>query len=192
MKTTTKVLWLIAGLLEIALGIYCLCNPSVIARTLAILLGVVILVSGLAAIAAYFSGMHAAIGSGWLLVYGFASAFLGLMTFFSDSFQGAVGLLIPLCLALWMVMKGACLFAFSLDAKHADAPRWWLILAAGLLCLTLGLCCFILPMLGVAILGVAFGLFLIVSGLSTMVEWRSFLRLERLLEDTFDDHIKEV
>ena len=47
-------------------------------------------------------------------------------------------------------------------------------------------------MVGVAILGVAFGLFLIVSGLSTMVEWRSFLRLERLLEDTFDDHIKEV
>ncbi len=47
-RTVSRVLWIIAGVLLMIAGIYCLCNPDVGLLTLSIYLGFAMLISGIA------------------------------------------------------------------------------------------------------------------------------------------------
>lgn len=46
-RTVSRVLWIIAGVLLMIAGIYCLCNPGVGLLTLSIYLGFAMLISGI-------------------------------------------------------------------------------------------------------------------------------------------------
>lgn len=46
-RTVSRVLWIIAGVLLMIAGIYCLCNPDVGLLTLSIYLGLAMLISGI-------------------------------------------------------------------------------------------------------------------------------------------------
>ena len=63
-----KVLNIIAGVLLMALGVYCLCNQDIAAMTAGLMIGVLMLLSGVMEIVVFATTSGFMLGSGWLLL----------------------------------------------------------------------------------------------------------------------------
>ena len=79
-----KVLNIIAGVLLIALGIYCLCNQDIAAMTAGLMVGVVMLISGIMEIVVFATTSGLLFGSGWLLLDGVLTVILSLFLLFNQ------------------------------------------------------------------------------------------------------------
>lgn len=67
-----RILNVAAGVLLIAAGIYCLCNQDVALLSAGLLLGIFLLLSGVAEIVVFAAASGVMLGSGWLLLDGSA------------------------------------------------------------------------------------------------------------------------
>lgn len=65
-----KVLNIIAGVLLMVLGVYCLCNQDIAAMTAGLMIGVLMLLSGVMEIVVFATTSGFMLGSGWLLLDG--------------------------------------------------------------------------------------------------------------------------
>lgn len=65
-----RILNVAAGVLLIAAGIYCLCNQDVALLSAGLLLGIFLLLSGVAEIVVFAAASGVMLGSGWLLLDG--------------------------------------------------------------------------------------------------------------------------
>ena len=75
MSTKSMRIWsIISGALLIAAGIYCLCNQDVAVMSAGLLLGVFMLISGIAEIVIFAGTSGLLLGSGWLLLDGVLTA----------------------------------------------------------------------------------------------------------------------
>ena len=63
-----RILNVAAGVLLIAAGIYCLCNQDVALLSAGLLLGIFLLLSGVAEIVVFAATSGVMLGSGWLLL----------------------------------------------------------------------------------------------------------------------------
>ena len=77
MKIRTKILWVGAGVLLIAAGVWCLCTPGQVIADIAYILGVFTLISGLLSVAAYFLAGAGTLGGGWMFADGLITVLLG-------------------------------------------------------------------------------------------------------------------
>ena len=71
-----RILNVAAGVLLIAAGIYCLCNQDAAVLSAGLLLGVFLLVAGIAEIVVFAATSSVMIGSGWLLLDSGVSQFV--------------------------------------------------------------------------------------------------------------------
>ena len=71
---TVRILNIVAGILLIAAGIYCLCNEDVAVLSAGLMLGIFMLAAGIAEIVVFAGTSGVLIGSGWLF-YCFRSVF---------------------------------------------------------------------------------------------------------------------
>ena len=67
---TVRILNIVAGILLIAAGIYCLCNEDVAVLSAGLMLGIFMLAAGIAEIVVFAGTSGVLIGSGWLLLDG--------------------------------------------------------------------------------------------------------------------------
>ena len=65
---TVRILNIVAGILLIAAGIYCLCNEDVAVLSAGLMLGIFMLAAGIAEIVVFAGTSGVLIGSGWLLL----------------------------------------------------------------------------------------------------------------------------
>ena len=80
MSTKSMRIWsIISGALLIAAGIYCLCNQDVAVMSAGLLLGVFMLISGIAEIVVFAGTSGLLLGSGWLLLDGVLTVILSLL-----------------------------------------------------------------------------------------------------------------
>ena len=77
-KTTSKVLWILAGIFLIITGIGCLRNPGEILYGLPIIFGVAMMFSGIIDIVIFAAGHDYMAGSGWFLADGILTVLMSL------------------------------------------------------------------------------------------------------------------
>ena len=77
-RTVSRVLWVIAGVLLIIAGVICLVNPGTAIASLAVLLGIAMLFSGIVDIVIFAKGRNYMAGAGWFLVDGILTVLLSL------------------------------------------------------------------------------------------------------------------
>ena len=70
---TVRILNIVAGILLIAAGIYCLCTEDVAVLSAGLMLGIFMLAAGIAEIVVFAGTSGVLIGSGWLLLDGVLS-----------------------------------------------------------------------------------------------------------------------
>ena len=102
-KTTSKVLWILAGIFLIITGIGCLRNPGEILYGLPIIFGVAMMFSGIIDIVIFAAGHDYMAGSGWFLADGILTVLMSLFILGNGWFTAMT---ISFILGMWLIFSG--------------------------------------------------------------------------------------
>lgn len=138
-------LFLIRGILAVALGIVMPLVPGAAIFTLAILFGAYALLDGVVAIATAIRIRHGGTNVVWLIVEGVLGIVVGILTF---AYPGLTVLGLVYLFAWWAILSGAAAIANAVRFR-AVVPNEVLTIALGLLSILAGVAIFFLPAAGV-------------------------------------------
>ena len=147
---TVRILNIVAGILLIAAGIYCLCNEDVAVLSAGLMLGIFMLAAGIAEIVVFAGTSGVLIGSGWLLLDG-------------------VLLSLPFIFTVWLMFSGISRFVSAFDLHALGVRGWGWVLAVGILLMAAGFICMMDPWVSAAAVGVTVGLVFLLEGISAIV-----------------------
>lgn len=162
---TVRILNIVAGILLIAAGIYCLCNEDVAVLSAGLMLGIFMLAAGIAEIVVFAGTSGMLIGSGWLLLDGVLTVVMSLFLLFNHWFTM---MSLPILFTVWLLFSGVSRFVSAFDLKALGMRGWGWILALGIVLLVFGVVCMMDPWVSVVAVGVTVGLVLILEGIGTI------------------------
>ena len=161
-----KLLNIIAGVILIAVGIYCLCNQSIAAMTAGLMVGIFMLVSGILEIVVFAATNGFMFGSGWLLLDGVLTVILSLFLLFNQWFTM---MSLPFLFTLWLLFSGISRFVSAFDLRTFGVHGWGWILMIGIILMAAGLICMMDPWVSVMAIGITVGLVFLLEGISSIV-----------------------
>ena len=165
-KTVSRILWVVAGVLLMADGVICLAWPGVALTTLAVFLGIVMLISGAVDIVIFAKGHTYMHGSGWFLADGILTVILALFILFNQAFTM---LTLPFIFGMWLLFSGISKIVNSFDLKMIGVRGWGWFLALGILFVVGGFLSFLDPVAGALTLGAVTGVILILQGIGSIL-----------------------
>ena len=163
---TMKVLNIIAGVLLIAAGVYCVCNQDIAVLTAGLMVGIFMLVSGVIEIVVFAATSGVLFGSGWLLLDGILTVILSLFLLFNQWFTM---MSLPLLFTVWLLFSGISRFVSAFDLRAFGVRGWGWVLAIGILLILAGFLCMMDPWVSVAAIGLTVGLVFLLEGISSIV-----------------------
>ena len=117
---------LVLGIIVVLLGAAILLFPQISYLTMALLFGVVIILSGI-----MYIGMATASrvrGRGWLIASGIIEIILGIAL---TAMPGVSAIALPLCLGFWLLFKGCSLIGIGYGLRNTEGSGWgWTIFSA--------------------------------------------------------------
>ena len=184
MKTSTKIWMALAGILLIVLGVVCLCNPTETLFSLAWLIGILTLLTGISKLVFSIrtrgmlpnNGMR--VLSGLLLIM-LGVVFLGHKVFLTIS--------LPILFAMWIFIEGIVIAVQSFDYKKVGFPSWWLILLFGIAGAVLGVFSLRNPDVTAKMLALLIGIGIIVLGIAHLVALCGVNKLEKAVLETLPE-----
>ena len=105
MKTVTRVLWAVAGVILILAGVFCLSNLGVAIVSLSLWLGISMLIAGIVDLVVFGLGHNVMYGSGWFLLDGILTILLSLFILFHQAFAA---LSLPFIFGMWLLFFRNC------------------------------------------------------------------------------------
>lgn len=162
-KKTMRILSVLAGVLLVAAGIYCLCNQDVAVLSAGILLGLFMLCAGVLEIIIFSVGGGLIFGSGWLLLDGVLTVLLSMLLLFNQWFTMVS---LPILFTLWLLFSGVLRFVSAFDLRVLGVRSWGLVLALGILLLVLGIVGLLDPVVSTVAFAITVGLVFILEGIS--------------------------
>ncbi len=168
MKNVSRVLWLISGALLIVVGIVAVCNPASTVASLAVFLGLAMLLSGISSIVGYGMATKYFVGGGWMLADGILTCVLALFVLFNSSVTASA---IPFIFGLWVVFSSVERMACAFDLKRDGVSGWGWILALALLGIVMGVVALLDPIVAAVALSVIVGVLLISTGVMNLCMW---------------------
>ena len=163
---TVRILNIVAGILLIAAGIYCLCNEDVAVLSAGLMLGIFMLAAGIAEIVVFAGTSGVLIGSGWLLLDGVLTVIMSLFLLFNQWFTL---LSLPFIFTVWLMFSGISRFVSAFDLHAPGVRGWGWVLAVGILLMVAGFICMMDPWVSAAAVGVTVGLVFLLEGISAIV-----------------------
>ena len=163
---TVRILNIVAGILLIAAGIYCLCNEDVAVLSAGLMLGIFMLAAGIAEIVVFAGTSGMLIGSGWLLLDGVLTVIMSLFLLFNQWFTL---LSLPFIFTVWLMFSGISRFVSAFDLHALGVRGWGWVLAVGILPMVAGFICMMDPWVSAAAVGVTVGLVFLLEGISAIV-----------------------
>ena len=163
---TVRILNIVAGILLIAAGIYCLCNEDVAVLSAGLMLGIFMLAAGIAEIVVFAGTSGVLIGSGWLLLDGVLTVIMSLFLLFNQWFTL---LSLPFLFTVWLIFSGISRFVSAFDLHALGVRGWGWVLAVGILLMVAGFICMMDPWVSAAAVGVTVGLVFLLEGISAIV-----------------------
>ena len=163
---TVRILNIVAGILLIAAGIYCLCNEDVAVLSAGLMLGIFMLAAGIAEIVVFAGTSGGLIGSGWLLLDGVLTVIMSLFLLFNQWFTL---LSLPFLFTVWLIFSGISRFVSAFDLHALGVRGWGWVLAVGILLMAAGFLCMMDPWVSATAVGVTVGLVFLLEGISAIV-----------------------
>ncbi|MEG0832729.1 MAG: DUF308 domain-containing protein [Oscillospiraceae bacterium] len=184
MKKVLYWLWLICSILMIPTGIYAILKPAATLVSLAWLIGIILLVDGISAIAVFVSDHDRVFGAGWVLFDGIVTIILSLFMLGNSFFTAAA---LPFMFGMWIIVSGIQKAIFSFDLKKLGVKGWGWLLAIGILLSLLGVASFINPLVGTIAISTIVGCFLIAYGISSTVLWSRVNSARSFMKESLED-----
>ena len=163
---TVRILNIVAGILLIAAGIYCLCKEDVAVLSAGLMLGIFMLAAGIAEIVVFAGTSGVLIGSGWLLLDGVLTVIMSLFLLFNQWFTL---LSLPFIFTVWLMFSGISRFVSAFDLHALGVRGWGWVLAVGILLMVAGFICMMDPWVSAAAVGVTVGMVFLLEGISAIV-----------------------
>lgn len=182
---STKWLMLVSGLLIAILGITMLFTPLENLITLAVFIGISMLISGISEIVNFFSE-DKDYRSGWLLTSGILSTLFGLWTVIGSGTSALVSLM-PFIFAVWVMSSGILRIVGSITLKDVGEKQWGWLLAFGILGTILGFILLFSPLLSAVIVAYTIAFMLISHGLNDIVIFFRMNALSKRLRNHFGE-----
>ena len=179
MKTSTKILLLISGILLIALGVICIANPVGTLLATAWFLGLFTLISGISTLVFTFRTQRFMPNSGSRMLSGLFQIFIGI--FFLCNILATTSAL-PFVFAFWVMMDGIIIAIQSFDFKKVGFSYWWALLLLGIAGAVLGFFGLREPEISGTVLSTLVGLGIIANGIAYLVFFSGVKKFEKALE----------
>lgn len=183
MNKGTKILLACAGLLLVALGIYCICRPTQTLFASAWLIGLMTLLSGISTLIFTFKTQRFLPNSGTRMLSGLLQVVLGVV-FLSNKLVLTVSL--PVIFAIWVIIEGVTLAIESFDFKKVGFGGWWCILILGIVAAVLGFLGLRNPADSGRVLSTLIGIGIAASGISYLVALAGINRFESRVKKLFE------
>ena len=165
-RTVSRVLWIIAGILLMIAGIYCLCNPDVGLLTLSLYIGIAMLISGIMDIVIFAKCNGRMFGAGWFLADGILTVLLALFLLFNQAFTM---LSLPFIFGMWLLFSGINQFVNSFELQSFGVKGWGWLTTLGVLLAIVGFFSLFDPIANLFALSILVGILLICEGVAAIV-----------------------
>lgn len=160
-------MWILIGVLLILFGFICALNPGVTLTSIALLLGIVLLISGLDDIFVYFKIHQDFSQAGWILAEGILTTILALLCLFN---QMITTFTIPMIFSIWILFVGVTRIVSSFTLKDYGVEDWYLMLFTGILLSILGIASVFKPILASFTISMIVGFILIMQGVAVLIK----------------------
>ena len=165
-RTVSRVLWIIAGVILIIAGIFCLCNPDVGLLTMSLCLGIAMLISGIIDIVIFAKWNGKMFGAGWFLADGILTVLLALFLLFNQAFTM---LSLPFIFGMWLLFSGINQFVNAFELQSFGVKGWGWLTALGVLLAVVGFFSLFDPVADLFALSILSGILLLCEGVAAIV-----------------------
>jgi uncharacterized membrane protein HdeD (DUF308 family) len=173
----TKWLMLVSGILIVVLGITMLFTPLENLVTLALFIGISMLISGVGEIVSFCSEEKGH-RSPWMLANGVISTLFGVWTIFGRGVAALV-VLLPFIFAAWVMFSGITRIVGSVSLKEEGYRQWGWLLAFGIVGAVFGFLLLFAPVLSAFVVSVSIACMLIAYGINNII---LFFRMKKIGE----------
>lgn len=135
MNKSTKIWLVIAGILLVALGVFCLCEPTSTLFATAWMIGCMTLISGISKMIFTFRTQVFLPNSGSRMLSSLLLIILGIIFLANNLF---VTISLPIIFAMWVLIEGVIVAVNSFDYKKYGFQYWWVLLLIGIAGAVLG------------------------------------------------------
>jgi len=170
-----KWLLLISGILIVIIGIATLFTTLDNLATLAVFIGILMLISGISEIIS-FCNRQKAYRSDWMLASGILTTHFAVWVLYESRMEALIAIL-PFVLAVWVILSGIMRIIGSISIKSEGMNLWRWILGFSMLSVILGFLLLFSSILPALILSCLIGLTLVSYGLNNII---IFFRLKRI------------
>ncbi len=187
-KTSTKILLAVAGILLIVLGIVCIANPAATLFSTAWMIGCLTLVSGIAELIFTFKTQAFLPNSGTRMLSSILQILLGIIFLGHNLF---VTISLPIIFASWILIEGIIVAVQSFDYKQLGFSAWWSVLLLGIAGAVLGFLGLKNPDVAGTALSWIIGLGIISAGVAYLLALFGISRVENHLKQ-FRTNVKNA
>lgn len=159
-----KIITIVLGVILVIGGIFCMVYPAATFSTLGWLVGILLLISGVNAVANYVRGRKVGLANVWDLVYGILTLILATVILFSPLAAGITDVILIYMFAFWLLIGGIIRIVGSIALMRLKNRGWIWMIILGLLMVVLGIYSFFHPMVNAIAMGWMMGFFIIFQG----------------------------
>lgn len=178
--TNSKLFACLTGGALIALGLVCISAPMSTLASVAWLIGLVALISGIITLLNWLSTRRYFAGNYSLLSSGLLQSIFGLVLMKHDF---AAATLVPIFLGAFLLFEGLNVVIRSFAYRKSGFAKWWINLIMGTATALFGLASIITPSIGGSAIGLILGLGFICVGAVYIVASFAISSLSRNLQD---------
>ncbi|MDO4269000.1 MAG: DUF308 domain-containing protein [Eubacteriales bacterium] len=166
MSRLSRVFLVLAGVLLIAAGVFCMNHEEATLLSVAFLLGFFMMLSGIIELFMYAKERKIMKGAGWVLLDGIVTVLLSVLLIGNQAFTL---LSLPFMFAMWLLFSGGfrCVSAFEL--KKAGVSNWGWVMFMGIILILGGFLGMMNPLASMLAIGWMVGFSLIFEGVDTII-----------------------
>lgn len=180
MRNSTKILIAVSGILFILVGVLCIARPGAALFSMAWLLGLFTLVSGVLELIAVLNAQRFIPNSGTRVLSALFQIIIGCILL---SHKLLVTISLPIIFAVWVLVEGVIIAVKAFDYKQVDFKYWWCILLLGVAGAVLGFLGLRNPDVAGKTLSILVGIGVIVEGISYLVTLSGINRFEKRVKE---------
>mgnify|MGYP002857578528 FL=1 len=184
MRNSTKILIAVSGILFILVGILCIARPGAALFSMAWLLGLITLVSGVLELIAVLNAQRFIPNSGTRVLSSLFQIIIGCILL-SNKLLVTVSL--PIIFSIWVLVEGVIIAVKAFDYRQVDFKYWWCILILGVAGAVLGFLGLRNPDVAGHTLSILVGIGVIVEGVSYLVTLGGINRFEKRVKEFKSD-----
>ena len=176
----TKIWLAVTGILLVILGILCIVYPTATLFTLAWMIGLFTLCTGISKFIFAIKTRNMLPNSGVRILSGLLQIIIGVL-FLANTFF--VGLSLAIIFAMWVLFESVLIAVQSFDYKKVGYNGWWMMLLFGIAGMLLGIAGLFNPDLSADWLSILIGIAIIAMGAAHLFGYNGINKFEKFMKN---------